>query len=80
MPRCRVHAPFIIYPARTVEKNVKAGRLHPVVALPLAQAKSISLEVDYGQNYATEDRFVWLDPALLRKLPTDTSAQPTTQP
>ena len=57
------------------EKNVKAARIHPVVTLPLASAKSISLEVDYGENYATEDRFVWLDPALIRK-----PANPTTEP
>jgi NPCBM/NEW2 domain len=51
------------------EKNVKAGRVYPVVVVPLKGAKTISLEVDYGENYATGDRFVWLDPALIRKLP-----------
>jgi hypothetical protein len=50
-----------------VQKNVKAGPPAPVVSLPLQGAKTISLEVDYGENYATEDRFVWLDPALLKK-------------
>ncbi len=50
------------------QKNVKAGRIFPVVMIPLGQATRLSLEVDYGENYATEDRFVWLDPALLRKL------------
>ncbi|HEX4053738.1 MAG TPA: NPCBM/NEW2 domain-containing protein [Tepidisphaeraceae bacterium] len=55
--------------------NVKAGRIYPLVLLPLAGAKTLSLEVDYGENYATEDRFVWLDPALIRTL-----RQPTTQP
>ncbi len=57
------------------EKNVKAGRIYPVVAVPLKDAKTISLEVDYGENYATEDRFVWLDPALIR-----TIAPAATQP
>jgi hypothetical protein len=64
------------------EKNVKAGRINAVVTLPLDQAKALSLEVDYGENYATEDRFVWLDPALIRKL-TEATTQPTaatTQP
>ena len=56
------------------EKNVKAGRIYPVVVVPLKDAKTISLEVDYGENYATEDRFVWLDPALIRTL------GPTTMP
>jgi len=57
------------------QKNVKAGRIYPLVITPLKDAKSISLEVDYGENYATEDRFVWLDPALIRKLPA-----PATEP
>jgi NPCBM/NEW2 domain len=56
-------------------KNVKAGRIYPVVMLRLGGAKRLSLEVDYGQNYTTEDRFVWLDPALVRTL-----SLPTTQP
>ena len=50
------------------KQNVKAGKAQPVVTIPLEQAKTISLEVDYGENYATEDRFVWLDPALIRKM------------
>jgi hypothetical protein len=49
------------------QKNVKSGPPAPVVTLPLDNAKSLSLEVDYGENYATEDRFAWLDPAFLRK-------------
>jgi hypothetical protein len=57
------------------QKNVKAGRIYPVTVVPLGAAKLISLEVDYGQNYATQGRFVWLDPALLRTLP-----QAATQP
>jgi NPCBM/NEW2 domain len=48
------------------QKNVKAGRVYPLVTVPLAGAKRLALEVDYGENYATEDRFVWLDPALVR--------------
>ena len=48
------------------QKNVKAGRVYPLVTVPLAEAKRLALEVDYGENYATEDRFVWLDPALVR--------------
>jgi hypothetical protein len=48
------------------QKNVKARRVYPVVAIPLGAAKRLGLEVDYGENYATEDRFVWLDPALVR--------------
>jgi hypothetical protein len=50
------------------QKNVKGGHIYPLVTVPLADAKRMSLEVDYGENYATEDRFVWLDPALIRIL------------
>jgi hypothetical protein len=50
------------------QKNVKAGRVYPLVTVPLAGAKRLALEVDYGENYATEDRFVWLDPALVRSV------------
>ena len=49
------------------QTNVKSGPPAPVVTLPLQGVKTIALEVDYGENYATEDRFVWLDPALLKK-------------
>jgi hypothetical protein len=57
------------------QKNVKAGRIYPPLMIPLQGAKTISLEVDYGENFATEDRFVWLDPALVRRFP-----EPTTEP
>jgi NPCBM/NEW2 domain-containing protein len=57
------------------QKNVKAGRIYPVTVVGLGAAKTISLEVDYGENYATQDRFVWLDPALLRKMP-EAATQP----
>ena len=57
------------------QKNVKAGRVYPVVTVALSGAKRLGLEVDYGGNYATEYRFVWLDPALTRTL-----GQPSTQP
>jgi hypothetical protein len=60
-------------------KGVKAARIQPVVTVPLEGAKSLSLEVDYGQNYATEDRFIWLDPAFMRKLAGATTT-PATAP
>jgi len=58
------------------QKNVKSGRVYPMTIVPLGAAKSISLEVDYGENYATQGRFMWLDPALLRKLP-EAATQPS---
>jgi hypothetical protein len=50
-------------------KNVKAGQIYPVQLVPLNNAKTLALEVDYGENLATQDRFVWLDPALIRSAP-----------
>jgi hypothetical protein len=55
------------------EKGVKAGGIYPMTVVPLGNAKKLGLEVDYGENYATQGRFVWLDPALVRQ-------QPSTQP
>jgi NPCBM/NEW2 domain-containing protein len=55
------------------EKNVKAGMIYPAIVVPLGDAKRLGLEVDYGDNYATQGRFVWLDPALVRRPP---STQP----
>jgi hypothetical protein len=62
-------------------KNVKPGVLSPVVAVDLpADAKALTLEVDYGQGIDVEDRLNWIEPALLRERPkaaaqTQTSAQ-----
>ena len=52
--------------AAVEKKNVKSGPINLVISIPLSSAKKLSLEVDYGENYATEDRFIWLDPALVR--------------
>jgi len=60
------------------EKGIQAGAIHSAVTVPLKGAKTISLEVDYGKNFATEGRFIWLDPALLKSLPG--AETPTTQP
>jgi len=47
-------------------KGVKAKVLSPVVTFDLGQAKSITLEVDFGQGYDVQDRLNWIEPALLR--------------
>jgi hypothetical protein len=59
------------------QKNVRAGVPWPVVTIPLGQSRTLALEVDYGLNYATADRFVWLDPAFVRTPP---STNPSTAP
>ena len=48
------------------QKNVHAGQLSPVVQIPLASAKSLTLEVDYGNNRDTQDRLNWIEPALVK--------------
>jgi hypothetical protein len=65
-------------------KNVRPGVLSPVVAVELpASAKTLTLEVDYGDGIDVEDRLNWLEPALLREMPQPEPppppAQPTTQ-
>jgi hypothetical protein len=60
-------------------KNLKGGRMEGPVIIPLHDAKKLALEVDYGDNYSTEGRFAWLDPALVRTLP-PAATQPATQP
>jgi hypothetical protein len=57
-------------------KNLKAGRIESPIVVPLNNAKKLSLEVDYGENYATEGRFAWLDPALLRAMPPVAATEP----
>jgi len=42
-----------------------AGKLADVVKAPLAGAKTLTLEVDYGKTYDVQDRFNWIEPALL---------------
>jgi hypothetical protein len=56
-------------------KSFTAGELSPVVVVPLAKAKALTLEVDFGGNYNVQDRFSWIEPALVRGNPT-----PTTRP
>jgi NPCBM/NEW2 domain len=53
--------------------HVRFGGIAPPVVVDVTSAKSISLEVDYGDNLDAQDRFVWLDPAFLRNAP---STQP----
>jgi hypothetical protein len=48
------------------QKNVKAGVLSPVVTADLKGGSTLTLEVDYGEGYDVQDRFNWIEPALLR--------------
>lgn len=54
---------------RTVHEqaNFRAGVLSPVVTIDLpAEARLLTLEVDYGAANDAQDHFNWIEPALLR--------------
>ncbi len=46
--------------------HVTSGVLSDVVNIDLNGAKTLTLEVDYGENYDVQDRLNWIEPALLR--------------
>ena len=48
------------------KSHVTSGVLSDVVQLDLNGAKTLTLEVDYGENYDVQDRLNWIEPALLR--------------
>ena len=67
------------------KQNLRADVLAPVVIVDLPKtAKMLTLEVDYGAANDTQDRFNWIEPALLRKKPVapppPPAPMPTTKP
>ncbi|MGE5607948.1 MAG: NPCBM/NEW2 domain-containing protein, partial [Bacillota bacterium] len=57
------------------QMNFRADVLSRVIVIDLPrEAKMLTLEVDYGQANDTQDRFNWIEPALLRKKPATTQA------
>jgi len=61
--------------------NLRADVLEPVVIVDLPKAaKMLTLEVDYGAANDTQDRFNWIEPALLKKKPKKPIALPATLP
>lgn len=65
------------------KEHVRPGALSPVVLEELKGAKKLTLEVDYGANGDTEDRFNWIGPALLKQMPAPEpppATAPTTAP
>lgn len=46
-------------------QHVRAGEPSVPIDVPLGSAKSITLEVDFGDNYDAQDEFYWLDAALV---------------
>lgn len=51
---------------RFEQKNVRAGKLHGPVRLDVTRAKQLELVVDFGEQGDLQDRFNWIDPALVR--------------
>lgn len=47
-------------------KGVRAGEAIVPKVLSVEGAKQLTLEVDYGENFDVQDRFVWIEPALLK--------------
>jgi hypothetical protein len=48
------------------QADFKAGVLSPVVSISVKGASTLMLEVDYGRTMDVQDRFNWIEPALLR--------------
>ena len=77
----RPGGPLCIASGRVLHEadHVHAGVLSPVVSVDIGDAKALTLEVDYGANYDVQDRFNWIEPALLKKKPA-TQAAPAATP
>jgi hypothetical protein len=57
------------------QSDLRADVLSPVVLIDLPKAaKLLTLEVDYGAANDTQDRFNWIEPALLRHRPSEAPA------
>ncbi len=53
------------------QEHVRAGQLSKVALIDLGQAKKLTLEVDFGANGAAQDRFNWIEPALMKVKPAE---------
>jgi hypothetical protein len=48
------------------QQHFKAGKLAAPVSFDVTNGKTITLEVDYGDNYDVQDRLNWIEPAFVR--------------
>jgi len=48
-------------------KGFGAGVMSDVLSLPINDAKTFTLEVDFGQGYDVQDRLMWIEPAIVVK-------------
>ncbi|MBI4718818.1 MAG: NPCBM/NEW2 domain-containing protein [Planctomycetes bacterium] len=51
---------------RHAQSNVRPGTLTGPIRLDVARANHLELIVDFGENGDIQDRFDWIDPALIR--------------
>jgi hypothetical protein len=49
------------------QKSFRTGTLSPTIETDLRGAKSLTLEVDYGNGYDVQDRLNWINPAINRE-------------
>jgi hypothetical protein len=59
------------------QKHVKPFKLSPVLSVELGNARELTLEVTAGGPTDTQDRFDWLEPALVRNVPATAPAATT---
>jgi hypothetical protein len=52
------------------QPHVHGGELSPVIVQQLQGAKTLTLEVDFGDRMDTRARLDWIEPALLKNAPT----------
>jgi len=60
------------------QTHIHSGMTPPAI-ISLGNAKLLSLIADFGGNSSTQDRCVWLDPALLKTVPAAAATQATAQ-
>jgi hypothetical protein len=49
------------------KENIRRGTRHGLVRLDVKKAQRLELIVDFGQNGDLQDRFNWIEPALIRQ-------------
>lgn len=62
------------------KQHVTVGVLSPVVVLDLGNARTLTLEVDYGRTLGFGDKINWIEPALLKVKPAAEPQPPAPEP
>ena len=56
--------------SRVLKSGIKAAAMAVPVVIDLGGAKMLSQELDFGSSYGTQGRLNWIEPALLKRMPT----------